>query len=81
MRSLRLLIEDEHFAMAELEGCESRVKYYEDQLSICDSDSYDYEFYEKKHDEAIADRYNAMEKLNSVRKELKKHLVDIMENY
>ena len=81
MKSLRQLIEDEHFAMIKLEGCESKVKYYANQLSSCDRNSYSYKFYEEDYDRAIANRYDAVEELNSVRKELKEHLVDIMENY
>lgn len=81
MKSLRQLIEDEHFAMIKLEGCESMVKYCANQLSSCDRDSHFYKFYEEDHDSAIANRDDAMEELNSVRKELKEHLVDIMENY
>ena len=78
-RTLRQLIEDEHFACLKLESRGRAVERFASEMSECNSDWY--KFYEKEHDKAIRERDDALAELETVRKELKQYLVDIINNY
>lgn len=76
-KTLRMLIEEEHFAVSKLEDCGRDVEYYAEEINFF-SDIPDSPFADERkarYEDAIQKRDAALQELASVRSELKQYLL------